>query len=271
VIRSDEGRKLKRRMEIYHQELSDVSAYLAKNGSLTLDDKRTEYERLMRYAGKYHPITPETRMLEVGTGIGAVPILSKLNGLNLKGLEISPQLIEHAKKWGRQVGVDPDIELANLETADLGESCYDVIICSSVFEHVEHWEAGLAKVYRALAPGGVLFWESTNKWALKSGEYPPLFFYGWMPNWLRYRFRRWVHGPDIMKLGIDFHQFTYIGLRRAFRRVGFSKAYDIADLADIKPTHNALKRNVLSAAKRFRAFRELFLFFFEGTTMVGVK
>jgi ubiquinone/menaquinone biosynthesis C-methylase UbiE len=258
-------------MEIHHQELSDVSAYLAKNGSLTLEDKRPEYERLMRYAGKFYPITPETRMLEVGTGIGAVPILSKLNGLNLKGLEISPQLIEHAKKWGRQLGVDPDIELANLETVELGESCYDVIICSSVFEHVEHWQAGLAKIYRALAPGGVLFWESTNKWALKSGEYPQLFFYGWMPNWMRYQFRKWVHGPDIMKLGIDFHQFTYVGLRKAFRRTGFSKAYDVVDLAEIKPTYSALKQNVLRAAQKSRIFREVFLFFFDGTTLVAVK
>jgi SAM-dependent methyltransferase len=258
-------------MEIHHQELADVSAYLAKNGSKTLEDKRPEYKRLMRYAGKFYPITPETRMLEVGTGIGAVPILSKLDGLNLKGLEISPQLIQHAKNWGRQFGIEPDIELANLETVELGESCYDVIICSSVFEHVEHWEAGLAKVYRALTPGGILFWESTNKWALRSGEYPPLFFYGWMPNWMRYRFRIRVHGPDIMKLGIDFHQLTYIGVRRAFRRAGFSKIYDIGDLSEIKPAHGFVKRSVLQAVKRSRIIRELFLFFFDGTTLVAVK
>jgi SAM-dependent methyltransferase len=258
-------------MEIHHQELADVNAYLAKNGAQTLEDKRPEYDRLMRYAGKFHPITPQTRMLEVGTGIGAVPILSKLNGLNLKGLEISPQLIEHAKKWGRELGVDPDIELANLETAELGEACYDVIICSNVFEHVEHWEAGLAKVYRALVPGGVMFFESTNKWALRSGEYPPLFFYGWMPDWMRYRFRIWVHGPDIMKLGIDFHQFTYIRLRRDFRRAGFSEVHDVTELADIKPTHNYLKRRVLQAAKQSRMFRELFLFFFDATTLVAIK
>src|SRR5580704_58610 len=211
-------------MEIHQEALSDVTLYLQTHRSRTIEDMRPEFDRLMRYAGKFHPIAPETRMLEVGTGIGAVPILAKMNGWNLKGLEISSQLIEYAKSWGRQLGVDPDIELNNLETADLGENCYDVIICSSVFEHVEHWETGLAKVHRALKPGGVLFWESTNKWALRSGEYP-LFFYGWMPNWMRYRFRIWKQGPDIMKLGIDFHQFTYVGLRRAFRRTGFSKIY----------------------------------------------
>ncbi len=258
-------------MEIHHQELSDTSAYLAKHAAQTLDEKRPEFDRLLRYVRKFHPIGPATRMLEVGTGTGAIPILSKLNGLNLKALEISPQLIEHAKAWGREFGVDPDIELANLETAALGESCYDVIICSSVFEHVQYWEAGLAKVFRALKPGGALFWESTNKFALTSGEYPALFCYGWMPDWMRYRFRTWVDGPDIMKLGIDFHQFTYGRVRKGLRRAGFSEVHDLVDIVEVKPADRLLKRTALKTAKNSSAVRQLLLTFFEGTTLVAVK
>jgi hypothetical protein len=92
-----------------------------------------------------------------------------------------------------------------------------------------------------------------------------------MPNWMRYRFRIWKQGPDIMKLGIDFHQFTYVGLRRAFRRTGFSKIYDIVDLADPRPSHGALKRRILEWSRQSRVFRELFLLVFEGTTLVAVK
>jgi SAM-dependent methyltransferase len=257
-------------LQIHHESLSDVDAYLAKNGSKTLEDKRPEYDRLLRYAGAYHSITPETRMLEVGTGIGAVPILAKLNGLNLKGLEISPQLIAHAKAWGKQFGVDPDIELNNLETTDLGEACYDIIICSSVFEHVEYWYEGVSKVYRALKPGGVMFWESTNKWSITSGEYPIL-FYGWFPNWARYQFRKWVHGPDIMKLGIDFHQFRYVSLFKAFKRIGFSQIHDILDFTDPGRFPSPLKRNFIKLAQRYWLFRKLFLFLFPTTTFVLVK
>lgn len=258
-------------MQIHHEELSDVSAYLAKNASLTLEDKRPEYDRLLRYVGKYHSITPQTRMLEVGTGIGAVPILAKLNGLNLKGLEISPQLIEHAKAWGRQLGVDTDIELSNLETAELGENCYDIIICSSVFEHVEYWYEGVGKVYRALKPGGVMFWESTNKWTIFGGELGQMPFYGWLPNWMRYRLRIWIHGPDIMKLGIDFHQFRYPALRKAFRQIGFSEIHDIVDVADVNRQKSALKRKLLQMSRRSWLFRKLFLFCFSTTTFVLVK
>jgi SAM-dependent methyltransferase len=257
-------------LEIYHEPLSDVDAYLAKNGSVTIEEKRPEYERLLRYAGKFHPITPECRMLEVGTGVGAVPILAKLNGLNLKGLEISPQLIAHAKAWGKRLGVDPDIDLNNLETADIGESCYDVIICSSVFEHVEYWYQGVAKVYRALKPGGVMFWESTNKWTIKSGEYPPMLCYGYLPNWARYQFRKRIHGPDIMKLGIDFHQFRYSGLRKAFKKIGFSEVHDILDILDAN-RFSGRKRTLISACQRFWPLRKLFLMFYPTTTFVLVK
>lgn len=258
-------------MQIHHESLSDVDAYLANNGSQTLEDKRPEYDRLMRYVGAYHSITPQTRMLEVGTGIGAVPILAKLNGLNLRGLEISPQLIAHAKAWGKQLGVDPDIVLDNLETTDLGENCYDIIICSSVFEHVEYWYEGLAKIYRALKPGGVMFWESTNKWTIKSGEYPPMLFYGWLPDWARYQFRKWIHGPDIMKLGIDFHQFRFGMLRKAFKRIGFSEIHDILDFTDPNRAHSTLKRTFIRLSQRFWLFRKIFLFLFPTTTFVLVK
>jgi SAM-dependent methyltransferase len=258
-------------MEIYQEPLSDVTAYLAKHGSKTLDDKRPEYERLLRYSGKYHVITPETKILEIGTGIGAVPILGKLNGLNLKGLEISPQLVEHAKAWGRQLGAEPDVELNNLETAELGVAVYDVIICSSVFEHVEFWKPALVKVHRALKPGGVLFWESTNKWTIKSGEYPPMLFYGYLPDFARYAFRKLIHGADIMKLGIDFHQFRYGLLNKTFRQIGFSEIHDIVDVADIRPGQSGLKAKLIELSKKYWIFRKLFLFFFPTTTFVVVK
>ena len=37
-------------------------------------------------------------------------------------------------------------------------------------------------------------------------------------------------GQDIMKLGIDFHQFTYPQLRGYFREVGFSTVMDFVRL-----------------------------------------
>jgi SAM-dependent methyltransferase len=256
-------------MELYKEELSDVTRYLTKRQFETLKDKEPFFRRILKYVGKYKPIGPDLRMIEIGTGSGSFPILCKLSGLQCEGLEISPQLVEHAHAWGKQLGAEPDIRLGNLEDEDLGEAVYDVIIASSVFEHVEFWRPGLEKMYRALKPGGALFFESTSKWSIKSGELPPMPCYGWLPNWARYRLRTIIHGPDIMKLGIDFHQFTFLGLRRAFRQIGFSQCHDIVDLAE--GNSSGKKALILNAARRSRLIREPLLLFFEATTFVCIK
>jgi SAM-dependent methyltransferase len=208
-------------------------------------------------------------MLEVGTGMGWFPVLCKANGLQCKGLEISPRLIQAAMELGAENGIEPDIELGNVEDTDIGTGEYDAIVASSVFEHVEKWYDGLKRVYRALRPGGVLFFESTNKFSLTSGEYPaPL--YGWLPDRLRYRFRIMMQGPEIMQLGIDFNQFRYPQLRRVFREIGFKTMLDVVDLADLGRLHG-LKKAVMWTAKRNGLARSILLTFMDATTLVCIK
>ena len=253
-------------MEIHHEELSDVSRYLHKKGHLTLDDMRSDYESYIRVIRRFAPLTPETSILEIGTGTGWFPLMCKLNGLKCKGIEISPQLIEFARSLGNSHGVEPDIELGNIETTDIGESKYDVIVSNSVFEHIEDWRYALGRVYRALKPGGMFWFASTNKFAFVSSEYDfPL--YGWLPDRWRYRFRISRQGPDIMKLGIDFNQFTYPGLRRAFRQAGFSKIQDRIDVFDAK----GWKKTAVAVVRRTPPLKELVLTFCDATSFVCIK
>jgi SAM-dependent methyltransferase len=210
-------------------------------------------------------------MLEIGTGTGWFPILCRLNGLSCKGLEISPQLVACARRIGDSHGIDAGIELGNIEQADLGHEQADVIIANFVFEHVQDWRQALRRVYDALKPDGVLVFQSTNKFSVISGEFAKMPFYGWLPNPIRYRVRMLFHGRDIMKLGIDFNQFTYLGLRKAFREIGFRRMLDRVDLADRSSIKSRFKREVLRVCDRSRFVRETALLFFEVTTFVCVK
>jgi len=209
-------------------------------------------------------------MIEIGTGTGSFPILCGLAGLNCEGLEISPQLREHALTWGEKLGVQLDIRLGNIETANLGESIYDVVVASSVFEHVEFWRAALANVYRSLKPGGAMFFESSNKWSIKSSEFPPMPCYGWLPNRARYELRKLIHGPDVIKLGIDFNQFTYHGLRKVFEQVGFSEIHDVFDLIDTS-NKTGWKLKLIHQARKHPLLRQFVLTFMEATTFVCIK
>jgi len=260
-------------VKVHHEKLGEVDRYIRNVGQEDLSTKVPEYERLIRYLGKARKIDSNTRILEIGTGTGWFPVMCRLNGLQCKGLEISPQLVELAMETGRRNGVVPDIELGNAEVDDLGVEKYDAIIASSVFEHIELWRPALANVYRALSPGGALFFESTNKYMLNfgTGEFPGFPFYGWLPDRARYELRKITHGKDVMKLGIDFHQFTYPRLRRAFRETGFRKILDVIDLLDVEG-RNGLKRRVIAAAKSYRPARSVVLTsFVDATTFVCRK
>jgi len=257
-------------MHVYSEELSDVSRYIENNRDLSLDDHRAAFGSYLERVSRFKKVDGSTKMLEIGIGTGWFPILCEANGVSCKGLEISPQLVEYARQFGRRYGIEPDIEVANIEEYDLGQEQYDVIIASSVFEHVEHWHPTMKKVYDALRPGGVLFFESTNKFSLTSGEFHfPL--YGWLPDSLRYRLRVARQGPDIMKLGIDFNQFTYPLLRRTFRNVGFTQILDRLTLAKPEKIISPLKRFLVRLGKQFRPLGELTLLFAETTTFVCVK
>jgi SAM-dependent methyltransferase len=257
-------------MRTHSNPLSDVTRYLANNRG-PLEDKRPEFDSYLRVLRRYISVGPAISILEIGTGTGWFPLLCKLEGISCTGLEISPQLVEHGREWGRQYGVEPDLRLGNIEEGGgLPEQSYDAIIANSVFEHVECWQPALGHVYRALKPGGVFFFISTNKFSPVSAEYAfPL--YGWLPDRWRYRLRVARQGPDIMKLGIDFNQFTYPQLRRAFRAVGFSRICDRIDVADQTAVSSPLKRAVLTAASRSSLAKWFVLTFCEATIFACVK
>ena len=259
-------------MKIHNESIAEIDRYIRNFGHQDLNAKIPEYERLMRYLRKAREIDSNTRILEIGTGTGWFPIMCRIKGLQCKGLEISPQLIELAMEIGRRNGVVPDIELGNVEVDDIGVEKYDAIVASAVFEHIEFWRPALSNIYRALKPGGTLFFESTNKYMLKSrsAEYA-VPFYGWLPDRARYKLRKVVHGEDVMKLGIDFHQFTYPRLRRAFGETGFREILDVIDLVDVEG-RKGLNRRVLTTAKSSRPVRSLVLtFLVESTTFVCRK
>jgi SAM-dependent methyltransferase len=256
-------------MQIHQEALPEIQRYIDNQRHYGLHGKAAQYERYLRLISRARKLDADTRMLEVGTGMGWFPILCKANGLRCRGLEISPQLIAVAMELGAENGVEPDIELGNVEDTDIGTEEYDVIVASSVFEHVERWHDGLKRVYRALRPGGVLFFESTNKFSLRPTECPAP-FYGWLPDRWRYRLRIMAQGPEIMKLGIDFNQFRYPQLRKALREIGFQTILDAVDLADLGRL-GGLKRVVMATAKRHAPARSVLLTFMDATTLVCTK
>lgn len=259
-------------MHIHYEQLSDVARYIENHAEVAFEDQKPTIENILRNIRKYKDLTPHTRILEIGVGSGWLQIYCRQQGLDIRGLEISPQLKEFAEEVGRKYDTELELEVGNIEETEIGSNAYDVIVAASVFEHVEDWQRGIKKIYDALKPGGLFYFDSTNKFSFTSGEYDfPL--YGWMPDSWRFRLRKARQGEDIMKLGIDFHQFTYPQLRRYFRDVGFTRVMDFVDFKEAEgiQTGGALKRAVFTSMKRARPLKHLVLTFVPATIFICLK
>jgi len=255
-----------------HYDLKHVDEYLRQQVHVKSEDLEQQFGNIIKRISKFKRINSDTKILEVGTGTGWFPILCKKNGILCEGLEICPQFIEYAKTFGGKYGIEPDINLGNIEEADIGTSQYDIVIALSTFEHVEYWQKGIKNIFNALKPGGLLCFYSTNKFYPFSGEYHfPL--YGWLPNKWRYRIRTFRKGGDIMKLGIDFNQFNHFQLKRFFKEVGFSNIYDQFEIIDSENVINPKlwKTIVLKMIKAFKPLRLVGLIFSSGTLFVCIK
>jgi SAM-dependent methyltransferase len=249
-----------------------VQDYLDGRKTTFYDEMESEFDTVMKLVGQFKPITPATRVLEIGTGTGWFQIRCKQQGLACEGLEIDADLAACAREVGQQYGVLPEIRVGSIESTDIGTARYDLIIANSTFEHVRDWRRGLEKVAAALKPGGALYFGSTNKFSFRSGEYwIPL--YGWLPDSCRYRLRSALQGEAIMEWGIDYNQFTYPQLRRFFKSLGFSQVLDRADVLDPDNLNNPTpaKRLLLRAVKRFDALKHPLLHFSHDTLFICIK
>ena len=258
-------------MHIHYEDLTDVSRYIENHAHLTLEDQTPTLDNILHNIKRFKRLEPAAKMLEIGIGTGWFQIYCRQQGLDIEGLEISPQLTEVARRFGSRYNQELNLKVGNIEETEIGTDKFDVIVASSVFEHVEDWHKGVKKIFDGLKPGGVFYFDSTNKFSFKSGEYDfPL--YGWMPDNWRYRLRIARHGQDIMKLGIDFHQFTYPQLRRHFKKVGFSRVLDFVDFKDLsRNSLNPWKRRAFRSLKTVRPLKHVALTFAPATIFICVK
>jgi SAM-dependent methyltransferase len=248
--------------------------YLAERGKLELEEFEPDFDSIMAKVGSILRVTPETKIFEVGAGLGWFEIICAKRGLSCSAIEFNPVIRSAALVLARRYDVAVDIALGNIEETDIGRERYEIIIATSVFEHVYQYGRGLARIYEALRPGGVFYFYSTNKFSLQSGEYPDFPFYGWFPYSIRKRIRISRQGPGIVESsGIDFNQFTYWGLVQTFKSLGFSRVLDRVDYLDqgniLHPSR--LRMTALRAAKYLPPVRLGVRLFASGNAFICVK
>jgi SAM-dependent methyltransferase len=189
-----------------------------------------EYQRIERLL----PTRKKLNVLDVGCGSGAWSVHWAARGHRVTGVDFDPELIARARC--RDNLTDPQVFTgivadATRLPADIGQ--FDVVLHASLLEHLPDWRPALLGAVRALAPGGVLFLSTTNRYHPFQGEVNHFPFYPWLPGAVRNRVLAWImkHRRDLVNY-TDFpavHWFSYPQLKGELRKLGL-EVYDRLDL-----------------------------------------
>ena len=105
-----------------------------------------------------HPLPPQARVLDAGTGPGVLPlkIATARPGLLLDAVDLSPEMIEEARRNAERSGRPEAVTftVADVTRLPFPDATFDLVV-STISQH--HWQdpaAGLQDILRVLRPGG---------------------------------------------------------------------------------------------------------------------
>ncbi|MFH0836628.1 MAG: methyltransferase domain-containing protein [Candidatus Aenigmatarchaeota archaeon] len=123
-----------------------------------------------------HPVGPHIRqlskewkpglLLDVGCGIGTWMIPFIKNGFECIGIDISPKVIEFAKKYAKKHKTELKLKTANMLELPFDDDKFDYVISVAAIHHLDSRKKrvkALSEMKRVLKPDGKMFIAVWNK------------------------------------------------------------------------------------------------------------
>ena len=113
-------------------------------------------ERWLAELRRYLPQGKTLHILDVGTGTGFFACLLAAEGHNTTGIDLTPNMIEHAKHMAAVLRLDAQFQLMDAEEPDFESESFDVLVTRNLTWTLPHIEKAYREWYRILKPGGIL-------------------------------------------------------------------------------------------------------------------
>jgi SAM-dependent methyltransferase len=231
-------------------------------------------DAILARLGPYTPRSGPLDVLDVGAAQGRALVALSRRGHRPVGVEPWRDAIVTAHELGRRTGVEVDIREGVAEALPFPDESFDVVIATSVMEHVADLRRSLAEIARVLRPHGVFWFNSASALCPRQAEIRGFPCFGWYPLPLKRRVMRWAaeHRPALVghTEAPAINWFTPRFAGRELRRAGFEEVLDRWDLMRDEEVSGA-RAAVLEAARRWRPARYLGDVLVSGCSFAAVK
>jgi 2-polyprenyl-3-methyl-5-hydroxy-6-metoxy-1,4-benzoquinol methylase len=106
------------------------------------------------------------RVLDVGSGDGAYSIRAAQLGANVTGLDISPMMLDAARRRAEAAGVSLEWLEGRAEALPFPAASFDVVIAVTVLCWVSDASAAVQEMTRVLRPGGIVVIGELGRYSL---------------------------------------------------------------------------------------------------------
>uniref|UniRef100_A0A540VGR3 Methyltransferase domain-containing protein n=2 Tax=Litorilinea aerophila TaxID=1204385 RepID=A0A540VGR3_9CHLR len=143
------------------EDLSLVVQVYNRLAQADLQRKRTDDETRLRHLLQFAKIPPDARVLDIGTGLGVLPLmLAEAGARSVVGIDICPTMLEQAE-YLRLSRLSPaaqrvSFRLAPAQALPFADESFDVVFCRLVLHHARKPERIIQEAARVLRPGGML-------------------------------------------------------------------------------------------------------------------
>ena len=171
----------------------------------------------------------QLRVLNVGGSAGVIDNYLADRFEQVVGIDIDKRAIDFARSSFSKENLE--FQVADALDLPFSDSCFDVIVCSHVYEHVADPSLMMDEIRRVLRPGGVCYFSAGNRLAWNEPHYNlPLLSV--VPRPLAHVYMR------LSGKGDRYHEkhLTYWGLRKLVSNFGV-KDYTVRLISDAREFH----------------------------------
>ena len=149
------------------------------------------------FLSKVELLKPDSKILEIGCGIGTIVYELSGQGYDTTGVDISGEAIAYGlKKYG-----DIKLEVQPAEALPYEDRSFDIVLSFDLLEHIAQTDRHISEVFRVLHPDGYYLFQTPNK-------YSNVIFETLAKKSLKWRqFHPSLHTPGQLRRRMAGHEF----------------------------------------------------------------